>query len=212
MRIIYFIVLFMMSSQAMAASLTVTVSNEKNKLLENAVITLTPTAGQHITHTTVTAPSMEQENTLFHPFVLPVSTGAEVKFPNKDDFRHHVYSFSKAKKLELRLYGQDEEKSIIFDKAGIAALGCNIHDNMLAFIFITDAPVFLKSDAAGQVTFSDLPDGPYQLSIWHPDLKSRTAIIKQVTIKGQMSGTEEIAIKTRRSSHKQTDPSDRGNY
>lgn len=212
MRTLFFILLLTISNQAMASSLTISISNEKNKLLENAVITLTPTAGQQVKHTMVAAPSMEQENTLFHPFVLPVSTGVEVMFPNKDDFRHHVYSFSKAKKLELRLYGKDEEKSIIFDKPGIAALGCNIHDNMLAFIFITDAPVFLKSDAAGQVTFTDLPDGPYQLNIWHPDLKSRTAIIKQVTIKGQMSGTQEIVIKTRRSSHKQTDPSDRGNY
>ena len=34
---------------------------------------------------------------LLVPFVLPVQVGTTVEFPNRDAFRHHVYSFSPAK-------------------------------------------------------------------------------------------------------------------
>mgnify|MGYP000547131049 CR=1 FL=1 len=48
-----------------------------------------------------------------------VTPGTEVRFPNHDTVRHHVYSFSQAKPFELKLYGRDETRVVTFDKAGI---------------------------------------------------------------------------------------------
>ncbi len=75
------------------------------------------------------------------------AVGATVSFPNLDPFRHHVYSFSPAKRFELKLYAKDQTRSVTFDKAGIVAIGCNIHDSMSAFIFVTDTVWTARTDA-----------------------------------------------------------------
>ena len=77
----------------------------------------------------------------FHPFVLIVPVGAKVSFPNLDPTRHHVYSFSPAKQFELKLFARDQSRSVVFDKPGVVALGCNIHDAMTAFIVVDGQPL-----------------------------------------------------------------------
>lgn len=156
-----------------AGDLAVTVRDDNGELLENAVVTLTPSFQPSNPFRNVQSTEMRQENTLFAPFVLPVAAGTEVTFPNFDEFRHHVYSFSSAKRFELRLYGQDETKAIVFDKPGIVALGCNIHDNMLAYIYVTDAPIFVKTDTDGVAHFEGLENGAYEVSVWHPGMRGK---------------------------------------
>ena len=78
-------------------------------------------------------------------FVKPITVirpGMSVVFPNHDNIRHHVYSFSPAKIFELPLYKDVTPKPVTFDKAGAVALGCNIHDWMSAYIFVVDSPFF----------------------------------------------------------------------
>ena len=83
---------------------------------------------------------LRQRQHQFHPFVLVVPVGANVSFPNFDPTRHHVYSFSPAKRFELKLFARDQSRSVRFDKPGVVALGCNIHDQMSAFIDVVDTP------------------------------------------------------------------------
>ena len=98
--------------------------------------------------------------------MLAVHTGTAVSFPNSDNIRHHVYSFSPAKRFELRLY-QARRRPVVFDKPGVVVLGCNIHDWMLGYVYITDDPFFAVSDDAGRLAL-DLPPGRYTASLWHP--------------------------------------------
>ena len=84
---------------------------------------------------------MAQENISFSPHVLIVPVGATVAFPNHDRVRHHVYSVSKPKKFDIKLYGRDETRTEAFDKPGVVALGCNIHDQMSGFIIVVDTPL-----------------------------------------------------------------------
>lgn len=149
--------------------------NDGSKQIENVVVALKPQFDSNIVQSMRDKPVMQQQGALFFPFVLPVGLGTTVTFPNLDEFRHHVYSFSKAKRFELRLYGQDESKQILFDQPGVVSLGCNIHDNMLAYIYVVDAPVYGKTNDAGSVSFADLPAGSYTVSVWHPDLKGKAA-------------------------------------
>lgn len=157
--------------------LTVKTIDTKAQDLSNAVVMLTPLEGQTVTPTQ-TNPIMEQKNNLFTPFILPIHKDELVSFPNRDSIRHHVYSFSKAKVFELRLYGKDEEKKIVFDQKGEIALGCNIHDNMVAFIFVSEAPIFAKTDQKGIAVFKTLPPGKYSLSVWHADMKDKKSLDK----------------------------------
>jgi hypothetical protein len=101
-----------------------------------------------------------------------VPAGGAVSFPNRDPVRHNVYSFSPAKPFELKLYGRDETRSVKFEKAGVVALGCNIHDDMIAFIKVVDTPFAAKSDAHGLVVLHGVPPGAAQAHIWHPYLKA----------------------------------------
>jgi plastocyanin len=125
---------------------------------------------------------MNQKDMQFDPFVLIVPVGATVAFPNRDPFRHHVYSFSPAKTFELKLYGHDETRTVKFDKAGIVALGCNIHDNMTAFIRVVDTPYAAKTDAHGTAVIVDAPDGPASVEVWHPYIRGGRDLSRQTNI------------------------------
>ena len=109
-----------------------------------------------------------QQNIQFAPYVLIVPVGAQVSFPNRDKVRHHVYSFSKPKRFELKLYGKEDSRTVLFDKPGPVALGCNIHDSMTGFIMVVQTPFAARTDAAGRVSLADVPAGNARLRVWHP--------------------------------------------
>jgi plastocyanin len=160
------------SGQALAGDLSVTLRSTDGKPVPNAVITLQAASGGGTTPGKFAWPmEMTQRNMQFDPFVLLVPLGAQVSFPNQDTVRHHVYSFSATKKFELKLYGRGQTRSIVFDKAGAAAVGCNIHDGMVGFIKVVDTPYAMKTDASGEVTLRNVPAGPVVVRIWHPYLK-----------------------------------------
>lgn len=119
---------------------------------------------------------IDQVNKEFVPYVTVVPVGSRIRFPNKDNIRHHVYSFSDAKKFELKLYSGVPAEPVLFDRAGVVALGCNIHDWMLAYVLVVDTPWFGKSNNNGELTLS-LPPGPHQLQLWHPELTAPTAAL-----------------------------------
>ena len=108
-----------------------------------------------------------QEHQQFKPLVSVVQTGSQVTFPNHDKLRHQVYSFSAPKTFELKLYSQGNAPPVLFDKAGTEVLGCNIHDQMIAYVQVVDTPWFGKSDAAGNVKIDNLPPGNYEVRAWH---------------------------------------------
>lgn len=127
-----------------------------------------------------TAPSrrravMDQKNRIFVPHVLPVQTGTAVEFPNSDDIRHQVYSFSPAKTFQLPLYTGTPANPIVFDKPGVATLGCSIHDRMSAYIVVVDTPHFGATGRDGRVTLSNLGAGRYVVHVWHSALQADPA-------------------------------------
>lgn len=112
---------------------------------------------------------MAQRERQFSPRLLVVQTGTEVRFPNEDPVRHHVYSFSPAKTFELKLYLGETAPPQRFDKSGVVQLGCNIHDQMSAFIVVVDSPVFGITNAQGELRLERLP-GAGTLRAWHASL------------------------------------------
>ena len=150
-----------------AASLQAELVDLAGQPLANAVLTLQGSPGS----AQPAAPGvMDQRAQQFMPHVLAVRTGVAVSFPNSDDIRHHVYSFSPAKRFELRLYKGTPSEPVLFDTPGVVALGCNIHDWMLGYVYVTDDPWFAVSDEQGRVQLDGLPAGRYQVSLWHPQL------------------------------------------
>ncbi|WP_439620115.1 methylamine utilization protein [Hyphomonas sp.] len=149
-------------------------------------------AGEPVAHAVVLVPAskdlqaprsfawpsvMEQKNIQFSPYILVAPVGSEVQFPNRDRVRHHVYSFSKGNRFELKLYGREETRSIAFSAPGIVAVGCNIHDNMIGYIRIVDTPFAVRTGADGKAVLTDLPTSTGNVTVWHPDLSGGEDVI-----------------------------------
>lgn len=109
--------------------------------------------------------SIAQRNRQFHPPITAVQTGTAVHFPNFDTVRHHVFSFSPTKRFELKLYAGTPATPVVFDKAGVAVLGCNIHDRMSAWVVVMDTPVIGRTDATGLVSL-DVSPGEHRMLAW----------------------------------------------
>jgi plastocyanin len=114
-----------------------------------------------------------QRDRQFTPQLLIVQTGTAVSFPNFDTVRHHVYSISPIKVMDIKLYSGTPAEPVVFDKPGVAALGCNIHDKMSAHVIVVDTALFGRTDDKGQLTL-DLPPGDHAVKAWHVAQKSPT--------------------------------------
>jgi plastocyanin len=114
---------------------------------------------------------IDQKGKEFIPHVLAVRAGTKVQFPNSDNIRHHVYSFSPAKTFEIPLYKDTPAAPILFDRPGVVVLGCNIHDWMLTYVFVAETPHVAVTDPDGKAAVRDLPPGSYEITVWHPQLK-----------------------------------------
>ncbi len=125
---------------------------------------------------------VEQANKQFTHRVTVVPLGSEVLFPNRDKVRHHVYSFSAIKTFELKLYNGTPSNPVLFDKSGIAVLGCNIHDNMLAWVVVVETPYHGLSAAPGKVRLDNVPPGAYKLRGWHPELPPGAPLHEQALV------------------------------
>ncbi|MEY3474124.1 MAG: hypothetical protein RL087_582 [Pseudomonadota bacterium] len=154
---------------ASAAPVRITVNDVQGKPLADAVVALEPRAGAAAVKPQPNA-RIVQRNRRFEPVVTVVPVGTKVDFPNEDSVRHHVYSFSEAKRFELKLYDRKPEAPVTFDRPGLVVLGCNIHDNMAAWIYVADTPWFGKTPAGGQASLPDVPPGAYRLRVWHPSM------------------------------------------
>ena len=122
---------------------------------------------------------VDQRDKQFVPYVTAIQVGTAVSFPNSDNIRHHVYSFSPAKKFELPLYSGVPAQPVVFDKVGFVTLGCNIHDWMIAYVAVLPTPYFQVTRQDGRALLKDLPAGQYTVQVWHPGLKGQPEAFAQ---------------------------------
>lgn len=125
--------------------------------------------------------TLGQEKLRFVPHVLVIRAGDEVNFPNRDPVRHHIYSFSETRPLEIKLYSGLPASPLDFPKPGVVVLGCNIHDWMLGFVVVLDTPWWSQTDAQGQISAMEIPAGRYRIDVWHSRVPSTAAIWSTVT-------------------------------
>ena len=152
-----------------AASLQVTVVDEQGRPVPDAVVFLDSVQASKVVRPMAQV-DMAQQNKRFVPDVLLVTRGTPVAFPNRDTVRHHVYSFSPTKRFELKLYVGTPAQPVVFDQPGVAVLGCNIHDQMIARVVVVDTPYRAQADADGRVVLDNVPPDAYQLRLWHQRL------------------------------------------
>ena len=178
------------AAPAHAALVTVTVNGSDGKPLAGAVVSMV-VKGARSAAVPGTTVQIAQEKRQFQPQLSVFQTGTAVLFPNFDTVRHHVYSFSPIQKFELKLYTGTPAAPVLFDKPGVATLGCNLHDRMSAWVVVVDTPYFGITDATGSAKM-ELPAGEHRLRAWHPRLTEFGAWVEQPLHVG--TGAERVAV------------------
>jgi plastocyanin len=168
-------------SAALAADLEVLVTQMDGKPLPGAVVTvhaMAPTASAAAPIQAI----MDQIDLAYSPDVLVIPVRSTVSFPNSDKTSHEVYSFSDAHPFKLGLYRGKKYPPEHFDKVGLVTLGCNIHDSMLAYILVTDAPYYGRTAADGTWVQADVAHGKYRIEIWSPRLTEPGQLLEQEVV------------------------------
>ena len=188
------LVLRLPPARSAAGGVDALVSDDGGRPLADAVVSRVPMGGE-APAPRAPAATMDQVNKEFVPAVLPVVVGTPVNFPNRDNIRHHVYSFSAAKKFELPLYMGKPASPIVFDKPGTVTLGCNIPDWMVGYVYVVATPWFAKTGADGRARVGEVPPDTYEARVWHPRMRlepEKTG--KQVTVAAGEPGQVAFAL------------------
>lgn len=159
-------------AQAQTAEIGATVTDQQGRPVADAVLVAVPVDGNMRSVPRAREGSVDQVDKEFSPRVTVVQLGASVSFPNHDDVRHQVYSFSPAKRFELALYAGVPAQPIVFDKPGVVVLGCNIHDWMVGYIYVSESPFFAKTGKDGKAVLTELTPRAYVVRVWHPQLET----------------------------------------
>jgi plastocyanin len=156
----------------LAADVSIKITDQKGQPVSDAVVSLTPLdAAVPPPAPQAEIPEIVQSKKQFSPFVTVVRTGTTVAFPNRDSIEHYLFSQSAAKAFQFPLYAPGKSEKVTFDKAGVVALGCDIHDTMIAYVIVVDTPWYARTGNTGMATIANVPAGRYRTQIWHARLQ-----------------------------------------
>ncbi len=181
---------------ASAATIAVEVRDAAGTALSDAAVFATARSGATSSRLRREV-EIEQSKRQFQPFVTVIQKDTPVRFPNRDDVRHHVYSFSPSKQFEIKLYVGTPAEPIVFDRTGEVVLACNIHDHMRAYVFVVDTPYFAKTDASGSAVLEGLPANEYLVAVWHFSQTGATAG-QRMRVRGDENAALRFQLATRR--------------
>ncbi|HEY6225778.1 MAG TPA: carboxypeptidase regulatory-like domain-containing protein [Verrucomicrobiae bacterium] len=145
----------------------------------------------NITFATPAKDVITQKDAMFHPHVMPIVVGTEVRWPNKDDIFHNVFSISDAKNFDLGLYKDPDVGKVTFDKAGRVDVFCSIHSQMNCVILVLQNPFFAATDSKGAYRITNIPAGTYKVKAWHERLPGQA---KEITIPEEGEVHEDFVV------------------
>ena len=193
-KLIAVVVAMCLGARAQAARLDVSVNETGGIGVADAVVTAVPQGGTALpaAQSPPATRTIDQKDQVFRPYVETFRPGDAVRFHNSDGTRHHVYSFSPLKAFEFVLAPGQTSTPQTLDSTGVIAVGCNIHDQMVTYLYVSDAPWMARTDREGHAQLAGLPAGRYEVRVWHPRLKPRQPDL--VTIAVQVGAGETRAV------------------
>ena len=152
-----------------AATVSGTVSladaGDRGRDQSGVVVALQPLSG-HVEAAPVRA-RMLQKNKTFSPHVLAVTAGSTIDFPNADPIFHNAFSNFNGQVFDIGLYPPGKSRAVVFRRAGVVRVFCNIHPAMSAVIVVLDTPYFAVTDREGRYRIPDVPPGMYRRTVFH---------------------------------------------
>lgn len=173
----------------------VVVQTARGEPLGDVVVSLTPLDAAAPAAAPVEGARIVQSDAQYAPFVSVATAGSEVAFPNEDRVQHHLYSLSKAKRFEKPLYAPGATETVRFDQPGVVALGCNIHDWMIAYLLVVATPYYAKTGDDGRAAVAAVPPGRYRIEVWHPRLAQPVA--REATVSAGANPAAEFSLTLR---------------
>ena len=175
--------LALLAGAAQAATVQITLLARDGQPLADAVVLVEPVNGTKPPAPAPVQATITQQKMRFDPALTLVPVGSRVRFTNLDGWEHHVRGLpaglagltaGPGAGFELRLGGKadglpPESAEVTLGQAGPLQLGCHIHGSMRGFLFVTDSPWAVKTDAAGVATLQGVPEGAARLRVWHTD-------------------------------------------
>jgi plastocyanin len=165
-----FIVLFVTGTCTEAATFIADLKDASGRPAANAVVSLESGSSGEVTSHLPERAIIDQRHEMFIPLVVVVRKEGQVVFTNNDTTKHQVYSFSAIKQFQFIVSQGETSQPVEFPQSGIAAIGCNIHDQMIAYAFVGQMAYAAVTDDSGRVTISDVNPGRYRLAVWHPQM------------------------------------------
>tara|TARA_R110001632_G_scaffold104724_1_gene213841 strand:+ start:3213 stop:3920 length:708 start_codon:yes stop_codon:yes gene_type:complete len=174
-------------SASAAQEIRFKVVDQSGNPVPNAVVSAQGEPQDHIDDMAV----MDQVNSQFLPHVLVVQKNQSVRFPNSDDIRHHIYSFSQPKPFEIRLYKGEGSSPVTFDKPGFVVLGCNIHDQMIGYIYVAEHELTALTDENGEAI---LHTQATEFHVWQAKLSTSNSERITVTRETSDSAVQNVTL------------------
>ena len=194
-RAILACLLAMLPGLGYAGELVVRTLDADGKPVADALVTVRARSGQP--EPAQAAPvqrTVDQRKLTFLPYLQAARPGDAIVFRNSDRTYHHVYSFSPVRAFDFVLGPGQSSPPLQLEKDGVIAVGCNIHDPMIAYIYVTDAPRVAQTAATGRVAFADLPPGDYEVRAWQPRLRPGKPVPRQVVSVGPKATSIDLAL------------------
>ena len=111
--------------------------------------------------------TIEQRNRAIVPHVTAIQRGARVRFPNRDDVFHNLFSLSDTHPFNLGRYAPGESRSETFPRAGVIRMFCDIHSEMAGTILVLDTWLIARPAADGSYRIEGVPEGRHRVIAWH---------------------------------------------
>ncbi len=160
-------------------TLTVQVFNAQKKPLKNVVVFIEP-VGHNIDKINTNTLEIGQNNKAFVPYISVMQLGSDVRFNNKDNITHQIYSPVGNNKFSLKIRSGEKFIKTDFNEAGEVSMGCNIHDWMTGYLLIVDTPYFAISNTSGNTEIQIEQSGQYKVVVWHPQINEENNRISKI--------------------------------
>lgn len=123
---------------------------------------------------------MDQYAKQFVPGLVIARVGQDVEFLNSDDFGHNVIVNKRSTGASIFNVSLDSRQKhvFVFRQPGEYAVMCDIHEGMLATVFVTASPYSARSDPSGSFVVTDVPPGSYKASMVLPGGGSREQTVE----------------------------------
>ncbi|RMF68547.1 MAG: hypothetical protein D6743_03210 [Calditrichaeota bacterium] len=123
---------------------------------------------------------IDQKNKAYVPRISVSMVGNELTFVNSDAILHNVHSYRGTETLyNFAMPKFLKTKKVKLEEPGLIKVRCDVHQQMIAYVVVTDNPYYAITNRAGLFRLESLPPGTYHIKAWHETLGT---VEKDVTV------------------------------